>query len=358
MRRFIFFILFQSYFAEYDELRIKEVEGQRRAVNGVIQSNSGPSSAAAAGKMIVRDRRPSTSTGGPAAVGYLHGATPSVRAAPEVHSVFLPQEKQQALLLENESLKARIGELEAHYRAKIDALVEDRRIREEELEARERHDSRSVSELLEELNREKEMVKKVTRDFYVHRHNAAEEAQRGLLEVTALKNRVAQVEAERDHAVKEARAEAKRQAQKVQAEASDYTEHFRRQATAREDDAKLLREELKATKAASEARIRDLEGKLARVTDRYKKLEFRRNSEVEGFASDIRSLKATLKAIQGNDLRFFAEPDVVESQNYPHERAQDLAEVKKRLAQTEHRMRSASAKIPESSSRALLEEAL
>ena len=161
-----------------------------------------------------------------------------------LRTIYLPSEKADTLLLTVESLQKQLGavkELEAGRNA---ALLEDRRKRNEEECARSVADREKIERLEETIRKTEEKMRQVTKTYLEQRHESkmAERVSKEETEMLRTQNQrlVAQLQEERRRFSVEI--EAVRNA--AEQEAKVYTEQFRREALAREEDLCVLKEKV------------------------------------------------------------------------------------------------------------------
>ena len=161
-----------------------------------------------------------------------------------LRTIYLPSEKADTLLLTVESLQKQLGgvkELEAGRNA---ALLEDRQKRNEEERARSVADREKIEHLGEQIRKTEEKMRQVTKTYLEQRHESkmAERVSKEETEMLRTQNQrlVAQLQEERRRFSVEL--EAVRNA--AEQEAKVYTEQFRREALAREEDLSVLKEQV------------------------------------------------------------------------------------------------------------------
>jgi chromosome segregation ATPase len=84
----------------------------------------------------------------------------------------------------------------------------------------------------------------------------------------------------------------------VRNEANSEARNLREDATVREEEISILREQYVSMQRAQSKRVQDLEGKLKTVRERYRKLEKRRNFEFEGFTHDMKQLRRAMASLE------------------------------------------------------------
>ena len=161
-----------------------------------------------------------------------------------LRTIYLPSEKADTLLLTVESLQKQLGavkELEAGRNA---ALLEDRRKRNEEERARSVADREKIERLEETIRKTEEKMRQVTKTYLEQRHETkmAERVSKEETEMLRTHNQrlVSQLQEERRRFSVEI--EAVRNA--AEQEAKVYTEQFRREALAREEDLSVLKDKV------------------------------------------------------------------------------------------------------------------
>lgn len=162
-----------------------------------------------------------------------------------LRTIYLPSEKADTLLLTVESLQKQLGavkELEAGRNA---ALLEDRRKRNEEERARSVADREKIERLEETIRKTEEKMRQVTKTYLETRHESkmAERVSKEETEMLRTQNQklIAQLQEERRRFSVEI--EAVRAA--AEQEAKVYTEQFRREALAREEDLSVLKDKVR-----------------------------------------------------------------------------------------------------------------
>ena len=82
-------------------------------------------------------------------------------------------------------------------------------------------------------------------------------------------------------------------------EAKVYTEQFRREALAREEDLSVLKEQYAEVQRLSQAKITDLETRLTQLSKKHRQLEQRRSMDFEGFNNDVVILRKQMRRLEG-----------------------------------------------------------
>ena len=249
-----------------------------------------------------------------ASMSKASASPPAAKVPPKearvLRTVYMPHEKNDTVLLENESLRAQLEEQRRLFEETKAALLEDRRIREEEQRTREAHDRAKIASLEEQLKHEQEMFRKTTRDYLLMRHETQKEQQQLAETNAALASRVSSL----DRAVKSVKTRTSStladaiEAEKVRC--GNFVDHFRQQAVAREDDIAMIRAQQADAERRYENRIATLERKLGRTSENYVNLEHRRRHELDGFKNDVHLLRQQIKQMtvrlmrEANPARF------------------------------------------------------
>ena len=135
---------------------------------------------------------------------------------------------------------------------------------------------------------------------YLSTRHGGQQAQRQLREqVAALQAANAKQQQELTSSREAAAAEVDRVKAAAKRESQQFREYARQQAQQREDDLRLLKEQYAEVQAMYETRVRGLETKVAKVRQRYRTLERRRNLELEGFTNDIAALRRAVLQLEG-----------------------------------------------------------
>ncbi|GAX72690.1 hypothetical protein CEUSTIGMA_g146.t1 [Chlamydomonas eustigma] len=244
--------------AENDELRLQEIEDRKRIqqlieYDPVVAARAGPSSKSDA--------------------------------------------NMDALLLKIESLNAQLNEQRQLANERIQALVEDRVIREQEEQAHRALMNQQLEQAAQKLRQTEEMLRQATKDSILARRDKQQAEERAILageellfekqlsreEISALKRK----------AVEEVR-ELK---QHNESKLDDIAGNLRKQLKVREDELINLGSVHTATKAQLEKRVTELEARSCKLAEQNKALDQRRHMDMEGFAADATHLRKMLASI-------------------------------------------------------------
>ncbi|VDI79406.1 coiled-coil domain-containing protein 77 [Mytilus galloprovincialis] len=224
-----------------------------------------------------------------------------------------PEEKykhdNEVLVLQVEALQAQLQEQTKIAKEQVEALMEDRRVKEEELETRRQRDEAKIHTLTEKLHKTQDLLYESTKDFlelrYQGRANERQwmaEKDRLLRELDSAKDKGNGQDSLLNMSVAtEARAhyaeEVKTLDYQLQ-QAQKLAEMYREQVIQLEDELSRIREEGDVTREIFKGRSDKMTTRLTMMNQRYQDLERRRNLEVEGFKNDIKNLRSRLKDVE------------------------------------------------------------
>ncbi|KAL5013990.1 hypothetical protein ScPMuIL_008260 [Solemya velum] len=176
-----------------------------------------------------------------------------------------PEEKYQhdneVLSLQVEALQSQLQEQTKLAKEQMDALLEDRRVKDEEMETRRQRDETKIATLTEKLHKTQDLLYESTKDFLELRYQG----------------RIPDYQLQ--------------QSQKL-------CEMYREQVIQLEDELSRIREEGDVTREVFKDRSGKMAKRLNLMNQRYQDLERRRNLEVEGFQTDIKNLRSRLKDVE------------------------------------------------------------
>nr|KAF6373161.1 coiled-coil domain containing 77 [Pipistrellus kuhlii] len=268
----------------------------------------------------------------------------------------------QTLILQVEALQAQLEEQTKLSREQVEGLMEDRRIRIEEIQVHHQRNQDKIKELTKNLHHTQELLYESTKDFLQLRFENQNKEKSWMLEKDQLMSRI-----------KQYRAQSKKKEDKIGKGWPVVHESHRKQC----EYIKCLKDKLIQEKKLSNmyqeqcisleeelARIREEEGmrreifkdrsnkmgkRLQVMTKRYEALENRRMLEVEGFKTDIKILrqklkdleqmlyKATVNARANQDLAILCE--VRDSNKRAHKIQGELKNLKSKLFGLENELR-------------------
>jgi len=217
---------------------------------------------------------------------------------PILRTVYLPSESADSLRMIIDSLRNQLQEQARLHSDRVSALLEDRRIREEESRLRDAHQKDKLEALLRELQEQSALHRDTTRDYLQLRRKAKDNERQWTEELDRLRQQTNQAQAE---------AEAAKQLQvdqsgairaQAQADAEDYAQRFRKQAMDREEDLLIVKEQYAAAQRLYENKINELSRRLKALQSKHKSLTQRRQGEITGFLADTKVLRRQVRNLE------------------------------------------------------------
>ncbi|KAK6995130.1 coiled-coil domain-containing protein 77 [Biomphalaria glabrata] len=225
----------------------------------------------------------------------------------------LPEEKlaqeNEMLTLQIESLQAQLAEQTKLAKEQTEALLEDRRVKDEEYETRRQRDEEKIKTLTEKLHKTQDLLYDSTKDFLELRFEGRaierswmSEKDRLLREMDVIKQQASS--SLRDNVVNTSFTQHKVDLEEVKSlefqlqQSQKLAENYREQVIQLEDELSRLREEGDVTREVFQDRSEKMTSRLQLMNSRYQDLERRRNLEVEGFRNDIKNLRLRLKDVE------------------------------------------------------------
>ncbi|XP_052779292.1 coiled-coil domain-containing protein 77-like [Mya arenaria] len=221
------------------------------------------------------------------------------------------QHDNQALSLQVEALQSQIQEQAKLSREQVQALIEDRRVKDEELETRRQRDEAKIHTLTEKLHKTQDLLYESTKDFLELRYQGRASERLWMAEKDKLLRELDQCKQKlnispkddilttpssydtKSHYIEELKSleYQLQQSQKL-------SEMYREQVIQLEDELSRIREEGDVTREIFKDRGDKMGKRLKLMNQRYQDLERRRNLEVEGFKTDIKNLRTRLKDVE------------------------------------------------------------
>ncbi|PVD24756.1 hypothetical protein C0Q70_15242 [Pomacea canaliculata] len=229
-----------------------------------------------------------------------------------------PEEKYQhdneVLTLQVEALQAQLGEQAKLAKEQMDAVLEDRRVKEEEYETRRQRDEEKIRILTEKLHKTQDLLYDSTRDFLEQRYQGRADEREWMAEKDKL---LRQLDACKQQLttntsthqkrlnistfvedVKAATAEELKSLEYQLQQSQKLCDMYREQVIQLEDELSRIREEGDVTREVFQDRSEKMTKRLQLMNARYQDLERRRALEVEGFQTDIKNLRQRLKDVE------------------------------------------------------------
>lgn len=267
----------------------------------------------------------------------------------------------QTLILQVEALQAQLEEQTRLSREQVEGLMEDRRIRLEEIQVHHQRNQDRVKELTKNLHHTQELLYESTKDFLQLRFENQNKEKSWMLEKDHLMSKI-----------KQYRVQCKKKEDKVGKVWPVHESHYKPNEYIKSLKDKLVQEKKLSNMYQKQcisleeelARIREEEGvkreifkdrsnkmgkRLQVMTKRYEALENRRVLEVEGFKTDVKILrqklkdleqmlyKATLNARANQDLAILCE--VRDSNRRAHKIQGELKNLKSKVFGLENELR-------------------
>ncbi|XP_022082623.1 coiled-coil domain-containing protein 77-like isoform X2 [Acanthaster planci] len=221
------------------------------------------------------------------------------------------QEDREILLLQIEALQSQMKEQAELSREQTEALLEDRRVRIEEMQTVIERDCSKIQSLNEKLHRTQQMLYDSTKDYLELKYEGRSQERGWMAEKDQLLQELdhckEQLDVSKDdvlvisdHALEE------RQTQSLEIEslenqlqqAQKLADMYREQVIGLEDELARIRERDDVSKDAYKDKMVKLAKRLQLMNQRYDALEKRRNLEIEGFKNDTRILRTRLKDVE------------------------------------------------------------
>eukprot|EP00072_Mus_musculus_P059813 XP_011239738.1 PREDICTED: coiled-coil domain-containing protein 77 isoform X4 [Mus musculus] len=175
------------------------------------------------------------------------------------------QRDTEMLLLQVEALQAQLGEQTKLSREQVEGLMEDRRIRVEEIQVQHQRNQEKIMELTKSLHHTQELLYESTKDFLqlkFENQNKEKSLKDKLIQEKKLSNM------------------------------------YQEQCISLEEELARIREEEGVRREIFKDRSNKMGKRLQIMTKRYQALEHRRALEVEGFKTDIKSLRQKLRDLE------------------------------------------------------------
>lgn len=219
---------------------------------------------------------------------------------PIVRTIYLPNEMSNALVMEVDMLKKQLEQDKALFQGQIEALKEDRSVREDEFRLRAEADQRRIEELLQQLQRAEDFKISTTRDYLRLRHES-QTKERSLVE------QLGKTRQENDgllthvkHTTVRAKQETKEAETVAEQKSHDFAHKFRKQAMANEENLHIVKEQYAQLQTVFSERINEMENKFMRLSQKYRDLENKRKYEAQHHTAEVETLHQQLKRHEEN----------------------------------------------------------
>ncbi|XP_014596044.1 coiled-coil domain-containing protein 77 isoform X2 [Equus przewalskii] len=268
----------------------------------------------------------------------------------------------QTLILQVEALQAQMEEQTKLSREQVEGLMEDRRIRIEEIQVHHQRNQDKIKELTKNLHHTQELLYESTKDFLQLRFENQNKEKSWMLEkdhlISKLKQYRVQFKKKEDkigkvwpvvHESRHNQNEYIKSLKDKLVQEKKLSSMYQEQCIALEEELARIREEEGVRREIFKDRTNKMGKRLQVMTKRYEALENRRVLEVEGFKTDIKALrqklkdleqmlyKATLNARANQDLAILCE--VRDSNRRAHKIQGELKNLKSKVFGLENELR-------------------
>ncbi|XP_070350478.1 coiled-coil domain-containing protein 77 isoform X4 [Equus asinus] len=268
----------------------------------------------------------------------------------------------QTLILQVEALQAQMEEQTKLSREQVEGLMEDRRIRIEEIQVHHQRNQDKIKELTKNLHHTQELLYESTKDFLQLRFENQNKEKSWMLEkdhlISKIKQYRVQFKKKEDkigkvwpvvHESRHNQNEYIKSLKDKLVQEKKLSSMYQEQCIALEEELARIREEEGVRREIFKDRTNKMGKRLQVMTKRYEALENRRVLEVEGFKTDIKALrqklkdleqmlyKATLNARANQDLAILCE--VRDSNRRAHKIQGELKNLKSKVFGLENELR-------------------
>ncbi|XP_067936463.1 coiled-coil domain-containing protein 77-like [Watersipora subatra] len=244
----------------------------------------------------------------------------------------LQKPDQVTLQLQIEALQSQLADQERWGKEFLEALEEDKKIKQEEEETRRQRDAEKLKVISEKLHKTQDLLYESTQSMLKCRnewdeksHNWAMEKNKMVLELDKCRGRlnvnmqdnpdisVNQPNVSSDHLLKiDNTVKYRQEAKRLRVEIEDTTrmsEMYREQVISLEDDISAYKEKEHVKSDVYKDKTENMSKRYQIMKARYEDLEKRRAFEVEGFKNDIKSLRKQLKDMEKQLYKMAIESD-------------------------------------------------
>ncbi|XP_038176398.1 coiled-coil domain-containing protein 77 isoform X2 [Arvicola amphibius] len=221
------------------------------------------------------------------------------------------QRELQTLILQVEALQAQLGEQAKLSREQVEGLMEDRRIRIEEIQVQHQRNQDKVKELTKSLHHTQELLYESTKDFLQLRFENQSKEKVWMLEKDHLLSKIKQyrVQCKKKedklgkvipvfHESHHTQNEYIKSLKDKLIQEKKLSNMYQEQCISLEEELARIREEEGMRREIFKDRSNKMGRRLQIMTRRYEALEHRRALEVEGFKTDIKALRQKLRDLE------------------------------------------------------------
>ncbi|XP_064233705.1 coiled-coil domain-containing protein 77 isoform X3 [Aotus nancymaae] len=268
----------------------------------------------------------------------------------------------QTLILQVEALQAQLGEQTKLSREQTEGLMEDRRIRHEEIQVQHQRNQDKIKELTRNLHHTQELLYESAKDFLQLRSENQNKEKSWMLEKDHLMSKIKQYRVQYKkkedkigevlpvmHESHHAQSEYIKSLKDKLVQEKKLSNMYQEQCISLEEELARIREEEGMRREIFKDRTNKMGKRLQIMTKRYEALEQRRILEVEGFKTDIKVLrqklkdleqmlyKVTVNALANQDLAILCE--VRDSNRRAHKIQGELKNLKSKVFGLENELR-------------------
>ena len=266
-----------------DDLRLQEIEDRKR-----IQQLLSLTQPVEQEITYSRNTKPETVEFYPVSRDESDGDQDGGKAT--LRTVIMPTEHTDTLLLKVESLKSQLDEHKKFANERIAALLEDRRIREQEEDRHRQHYESERHDLQDKLRNTEELLYRATKDVLTMRQEKQEAE-------TAATEAVSGLNSVQDVLVSKFEKENRRIERKTTKKYEERLRTYKARLEQNETEMANMEAAHSALKFNYEKRIGELGSALSKLRKQHKQLEYRRALDLTGFNSDISHLRKKLVGV-------------------------------------------------------------
>uniref|UniRef100_A0A8P0SV18 Coiled-coil domain containing 77 n=2 Tax=Canis lupus familiaris TaxID=9615 RepID=A0A8P0SV18_CANLF len=221
------------------------------------------------------------------------------------------QRDVQTLILQVEALQAQLEEQTKLSREQVEGLMEDRRIRIEEIQVHHQRNQDKIKELTKNLHHTQELLYESTKDFLQLRFENQSKEKSWMLEKDHLMSKIKQYSTQCKkkedkigkvwpvvHEIHRNQNEYVKSLKDKLVQEKKLSNMYQEQCMSLEEELARIREEEGVRREIFKDRTNKMGKRLQVMTRRYEALENRRILEVEGFKTDIKILRQKLKDLE------------------------------------------------------------
>ncbi|KAI8899652.1 hypothetical protein BC833DRAFT_585028 [Globomyces pollinis-pini] len=222
----------------------------------------------------------------------------------EEQDLIILEDEVQGLKLTVSSLQAQVQEQKLNFDNTMDAIMKERRLKLEEERARSDYNENKIKGLMDTLAKMRTLCRENTRELlrtkkisHAHERSLIEEKADLIEQIKNLHSQLA-VEQERNESAE------KSIESRISKKHETIVHDLKIQNRKLEENIKKLKTEMVEKSAVSAKKIEYLKTRFDQVNASYNALKRRRDYEIEGFTSDIVSLRQQLRVLEKNILKY------------------------------------------------------